>query len=780
LLLNVAAQRDYLSLFLPPLDSFLPQEERAKGLIDALGLESWPDRISTLPLEKWLNKEGVSQTAQFWEMNIDLKRLTLVQKLSSVSATNNWTSWIIDHPAYRGAVPHNSSFVREADFDGLLLVLTHEITHVLSLVGVVDNALNSLRVAAFNAELTMWSVTPGASEETLRENIAKHGHVALKRGDAASLFRAEQGVELSLKAQILQDIWTPWFEGLAIFGEGAADPSLDSLRIGHVTHALRNLVDFQWEAFDEGGNEEEVNAHLARFVADFDARCSAAIARRGPRRLRFAYLNKKDVPYLAGYIAVRGVVSAWRARALQPLTGAEAFNLLLHATRFAAVDAIPNLSLRAEIFVEAAMIKMRDWVCRLANIDRLDIQNFVNQPLEDDEHFSFAWQDGRLIKKPLGPGTEPKTFAADAARWLRQALASLTRPEDDSRLIGANAETNFLLREASQALRKYSDTAKFEERLKLWVARVGYFRVLQTLLPIGRTDARFFINADSQRPDAFLNVQILTTEEHEEDHKPSINGMTIRIDRITAEQIASSYRRLAIPHIEVTRVIDLGGFTTPNRHFTGVHIMAFHYNNWLDIRGPTGFIDRALSENPEVRANLRKMIKARLYPDPVERAELEKIAQGDLGAARTRDWINKSEAWLIGSRPVEVGNWANHVRILAERVLDAGQRRSRQNKAARALVAALFADEPLARDLTEKDFDTLTESAPHRRGEMNVQLFKTAQRPSSEAAVADAAAVFAACGFPILSKGAQGWDVRAAVTTGDQGEQDGIVSHSEQ
>lgn len=768
LLLDVARKRDYLSTFMPPLYSFFPQEEQPDGLGDVPTAWNWPDRVSALPSQEWYDQERTSHAVQTWEMQFDLARLKLEPKASKASATTDWTSWRVDHPAYRRAVPHSFSFLREADFDGLLLVLTHEITHVLSLVGAVGNALNCLRVAAYHAEITMWSVTPDAGVGTLRERVAEQGHVALKEGEAAHLLRAEQGLEMTLKAQMLQDIWTPWFEGLAIFSEVAADPSLDRLRIGPVTHALRNLIDSQWELLGQGHASEKFQADFTRFATDFEARCSAAISRRGPRRLR-AYLSATDVPYLAGYMALRAVVSAWRSTTQRPLTGAEAFSLLLNATRFGTTDAFPDLSLRSDLFAEAAIAKMCDWVCRLAQLDRNDIESFIGLPLEDDEHFSFTWEDGRLIKRPRGPDVKPKTFAPEAERRLRQALASLTRPEDDGRVKTASEETEFLLKEGSNILRGHSETAQFETTLAIAINRVGGLGLLGTLLPIGSTAGRFFVNIGPGDRDAFLNVQILTTEEHEEDRQPSINWISLRIDKATAERIAASYRRLAIPRLQVTRIIDLGGLVTPDPHFTGAHLLAFHYDDWFDIRGPVDAMDIIIRQSKETQGDLFKLVKARLYPEPLERSELEKVARGQLGATRTRDWIRASKAWFIGDIAFEVADWAQHVGSLAERVLDTEARRPRQRMAAQALVAALFADEALANDLVEKGFDGITEGAPDRREEIVSQLLRTAQQPSFEAAAAAAAAALAASGRPILSRGALGFDVHAAVHAAEQG-----------
>src|SRR5262249_53885527 len=162
----------------------------------------------------------------------------------------------------------------------------------------------------------LWAATPGMTEERIVEAVTARGIAQLSDGDAGALFRAEQNVELALKAKILQDVWTPWFEGLAMFGEMAADPTHHDERHSPVTEALRNLIDFHGQPH-EG---ERVSDAFLKYISEFEARCSQAISRLGPARLR-AYADVTDVPYLAGYIAVRAVVAAWRARRPQGVSG---------------------------------------------------------------------------------------------------------------------------------------------------------------------------------------------------------------------------------------------------------------------------------------------------------------------------------------------------------------------------------------------------------------------------------------------------------------------------
>jgi hypothetical protein len=749
MLLGISLKEKGLAMFSAPLLTFLPKHERPEEVLKSFGEGSWPDRVATQTMVDWI----AVQAARDWEMNFDLQRLELTPKPMAASATTDWVSWIVDHPAFRRVVPHNRSFIREAHFDSLLLVLTHEITHVLSLIGAVGIALNCLRMAAFDAESAMWIVAPGTTTDNIVRLVGEFGHAPIVDGQVASLMRAEQGLELTLKAHMLQDVWTPWFEGLAIFGEIAADPKLDSVRIGHISYALRNLVDSQWEVT---GQLAQFTETFTDFAAKFEARCSVAIVRRGPARLR-GYLRRKDVPYFAGYIAIRSVVAAWRARSPSILTGTEAFNLLLHATRFGTTDAVPDLSLRSDVFLEAAIAKMHDWASRLAALSAEEIDGFVRTPLEDDKHFTFTWEGDRLVKQTR----EPKTFKEHVDLWLREALASLTRPEDDSRHGTDDELTMLLVGAAADALRRHFSTAAFEEKVKIENSRVAGINALGTLLPIGRAMARFFINSDTEDGDVRVYLQILTTEEREEDHKPSINAMLVRLNKDAFEKISSSFGKLVSPWFQITRLIDLEGYAHPEKE-SGTHYFAFQYDDWFELFGPTELIDQLIKLDKGSYSQLLQLTKLRLCPDPPLRA-LESIARGGSGAVRTRDWIDRSKLWSLGDTPVQVGSWVSNVRNRAEQVLEVGVRPQRQRVAAKALISALLPGRArLADDLVHKSFDELTESAPEQREAIVFQLFKTAQLPSGETTAGTAAAVLEACGLPILADGSHGWDVLAA------------------
>lgn len=777
MLLQAVGEREYLAAFTAPLAMFDPADRAHGHFANLLKSNSWPDRISNVLQHDWSAPDGSAQIARHHEMAFDLARLALAPLQQVASVGTDWMTGTFEHPAYRRCVPHNHSFLREADFEKLLMVLAHEITHVLSLIGNVGDAFNCLRVAAFHAELILWQSIPGTTADTLSDQVATHGVARLEDGSAGALFRVEQSAELALKAKMLQDVWTPWFEGLAVFGEMAADPTLDPERTTPVTEALRNLVDAQWHLLLQADGQKG-QSDVEAFIAQFEARCSQAITQLGPSRLG-TYITAPEA-YLAGYTAVRGIVAAWRATRQVPLSGTEAFMLLLSATRYDTADAIPDLSLRSDLFRVEAQEKMSAWVARLANMTAASLGAFLDVPTAEITGFRYAWQGGQLTKQPQDVAEERRDLMAKATRRLKEAFASLTRPEDLDRVANATPDTARLLELSSSSLRMHATTAAFEELVRVATMRVGQLGTLATLLPIGSATSRFFVNLDGQQPEAVLNVQLPTTEKHVADSKPSINAMSMVCERAAADRIAESYRRLAEPRLEVTRLIDLGGVATADPTLVGTHVFVFHYDRWIDVRGPIDPVDRLIRQDPGSWKRLRDLARARLYPDRIERREIEMMSRGEPGAARTGAWLARSRHWKVGDAEFDVADWAARVKDVAEQVLDVSARRPRRQQAAVALLTNLFGDEVLAQSLAYKNFADLIWTMPDRLDEIVLALCKTAQLPNSEAATAGAARALASCEVSLLVETGRGWDMRAAISTATQGGNDAAHGNSQQ
>src|SRR4030095_4884434 len=188
---------------------------------------------------------------------------------------------------------------------------------------------------------------------------------------------------------------------------------------------------------------------------------------------------------------------------------------------------------------------------------------------------------------------------------------------------------------------------ELDESAELYTPVAERLITLGSLLPIGHTNAKFFINVDRALSTSYLATQMRTTEAHFSDGNPSMNGLWFPIDHSGGEQIAASYRRLGNPRLQVTRVIDLTGLSIREVRLGGVHLLAYRYGDWFDIRGASQTVNVLLDRDDDHRAHIREFVHDRLYPNPLIRAEIDVIARGVRGAARTRDWIAKSQSWSV-------------------------------------------------------------------------------------------------------------------------------------
>lgn len=93
---------------------------------------------------------------------------------------------------------------------------------------------------------------------------------------------------------------------------------------------------------------------------------------------------------------MRSVVATWRKATARRIPGYEAFRLLLHATRFGTVEAVPNLVLSSGDFCEAAQRQMCEWVCNLARLPKEEIEDFLSPPSMDGHVRDVRWNNVRL------------------------------------------------------------------------------------------------------------------------------------------------------------------------------------------------------------------------------------------------------------------------------------------------------------------------------------------------------------------------------------------------
>lgn len=553
----------------------------------------------------------------------------------------SWTTFSFDHPAHRRAVPHVRSLSTSEGFGDTVLELNHEITHIFTMMGHLGMAAAALRAAAVELEMYLWTFVP----EDRQEEAGTLGVAPLDTSDVLALAEAEQCLEVSRKLQILQATWAPWLEGVAVYGELAADPSSERDRGTPIADVMVNLEDHAGPS-DVADDMEAIEDAMIRLREKADDRYAALQKAHGPFRLR-TYLQDARAKYLAGYLAVRSVISAWRDALRSGLTGAEAFEILLHITRFGTADAVPRLDLPVDDFAVAAEEGMLAWVDRTARSSAQDLTRLLSSPLGQ----GLGWQGGKLFAGEL----EDRDVVERHRQMVAEAMNSLSGEARSPlhRVPDADDLCRYVMRSTAEALAQRTPRPRLSEQL------LYAYTDRMAILPLGTATAPFWLNERGQ----YLVCAFRTTERHADTGESSY---TLVSTPLPDEEFAALRAEIAAHpggRMKVTRVADLHfhGPEAPDRGL-GRNLLVFQCGEWLTVQ-PRGL----LTGTSEVVPELVDDIRGRLLPLPFIAAE-ERIAEG-AGAARTAEWIASVDKWTAGDKddgvtlPVEA--WAQRVRGLA-------------------------------------------------------------------------------------------------------------------
>jgi hypothetical protein len=598
----------------------------------------------------------------------------------------SWTTGTFDHPRYRQAIPHGRALFREGRLESILFEITHEVTHVVSMLGGLGAAAMALRAAALELEATLWAHVPGAGDDSDDGSEDDHHEddltlltsvvAPLTDHTPLALGQAEQALEPVRCMRILQRVWTPWLEGVAVFLELGSDPSegeVSSL-IGDV---LANLVDaYPFGAGREALDVDEIDALLAAARAETERLYTDLLATSARPRLRH-YLGSRWSKYGPGYLAVRAVVATWRVSLGREIRATEAARVLLHLTRYGTHDPVPDLGLGSSRFLPAAEEAMVRWVRTVAGMSRDDLE-YVLAP-----DGRWGWVEGHLLKE----GDIPADEADDSHRRFRARARQawdVHRGEhvDVDRVPDADATCRYLIGAVARALSKRRRERSIAESLG------DALDVQSRLLPVGSLHAPFWLNV----PTNTLVVGLRTTEEDKDHGGPGFDMEGLRLERAQAEALAEQIRRRPGERLHVTRLADLTPQVFGEDRLPGLNVIAYSLGTWLHVRaaglaaGWGALPDAVVTD-----------VRERLMPSRQRTVEAE-VCEGITAAARTMDWIERAAVWRHGDQDLPVEAWARHVHELARLVRDRPDEAELEQRAASALLTGLWgaAAEPLA------------------------------------------------------------------------------------
>lgn len=547
-----------------------------------------PDEVAAANLSRIWRHESPEEVGETFTATLPVVSIIEDHRLSlqpSVPARQfaetSWDTMAFTHPAYTHAVPDSQSFLRERNIDELMLVVMHELTHVVTLQGGIGVGLLGLRLAALDIELRMWGDdVPTASQLT---------RLASPNGeDVVALANAERAIEIALKQRALQRTWAPWFEGVAMIAELAADPTVDP-HGQPMAQVLNNLVDLPWEerATAAGVTVGEV---IQEFVANIDARLRAAQQSQGRWRMR-NYLIGPD-RYITGYLMARAVLAAWRATLDAPVTGAEAARLLTHLTRFATHDAVPDLALPTDRFSHACHGALQEWLRWACRMPRDELEALLRYPEQ-----TTTWRAGHLV---LGPDAEQHadTLNEQLRGRVRQAFRTLGDADEAHRIQDASSECRAIAAAIADAI------ATAEPSAMLWDAVLDRLLLSLRIVPLGSVEAPFWLDLQTGR----LSYCVRTTESHVESGRPSYNVFSSVLDSSDAAALAALVEQRGVQRLRVSRVaVLLDGYH-------GANLTVTHSPEWMSFTGRGFALGRDVSDD-----GLRQVVRDRLEPDPLLR-----------------------------------------------------------------------------------------------------------------------------------------------------------------
>ena len=582
--------------------------------------------------------------------DLENRRLDLLPHDQDAVAITDLNNWSIDHQAFRQAIPFANSLLREADRSDILLTLSHEVIHIESALGWLGINLAALRIAATECELHLLAKSGAFDDEAEAEqNRELHLAAAFPRQDFVALALVEQQLELVRKAQLLRAIWLPWLEGIAVFGELSADPSLDSETSTMFSDVISSLNDETPREVAESRELSLMDASRA-IRADAERLYADALTESGRARLR-TYLNRWPERYLAGYLAVRAVVTSLRR--FHPFHGLDAYQALFAMTTMGTRFAVPSLTLAPAEFEAKARADMLSWLRRVAELDESSVTTLATAP-------RWSWAGGRDRERVVEAGQEDAAGRVALADIVPPLAIGVRKPRT-----GRRNEFGDLTPEQAAALGRILDLVADrilpadEEFVNEMAGGLGD-RI--SLVPIGQVTAPFWLSlGDEVRR---LVVGIRVTETERERGKPSY---TLYVVPLTAEKAAQLEEQMHLLHssrMQVRRYADISQFAPDNDQGRGLgrNVVGLAYGTFTLVL-PAGQLT-GTSASPSLTTSVENRLQ------PPSTLELDAtVMRGAAIAQRTIDWIESQDFAADLVERLEVEAWTERVLALARVVL---------------------------------------------------------------------------------------------------------------
>jgi hypothetical protein len=628
-------------------------------------------------------------------MLVEEQRELLLPPTEHNLAIASWATFDFDHARLRHAVPNSISILGEQNRDDLLLVLLHEVTHVLCMHGRLGATVWALRWTLFDSEMHLSepSMLPRLLQEKRLLPIPEPDHCYKGFPTAiANLGRVEQELEIGRKIQLVEHLWSPWFEGVAVFGELASDPRDDSRSCSPALGVLMHLLDnpLADEAKKRGC---AIDTTFLQLMAEAEARIGEAQKRIGRARLRY-YLVEDWSRYLAGYLAVRAVVASWRETLDQPMSGAEAYQILVHATRSPPREMTLDLALPLPEFRQQLFDNQLRWLRDISTISREDLNLILSSYAGSPETKCGIEWIGNQVRAIPNEERMMHAAAPEVQKLVSRARFSMSGINAQrGRVDGASSSLKAVLSLIANSL---ENAAK--ARPPLSEEFINQLLSSRLVLPIGRTECPYWLV-----PERSAVTCLIRTREHSADTgNSSFNLVQFCIPEDKFDKLCAKVRLGAAARFKLTRVAWLAEDQKVPR---GSNFLVFQVDDWIHIEN-AGF---HYASRAEIPAYVADAIADRVASPELLTAYEVLTGPGHGFAKRALEWVNTSNWQWEDCAWFDLSPWANHIADSARKIINATEKDDAQ-EIKQQLLKFVIGDFSTAAQLERDGLDRLAEA----------------------------------------------------------------------
>ncbi len=506
------------------------------------------------------------------QIHVDDERAAL-RPASRFSPEMSWTDHSLAHAQLVDAVPLQRSLIVDIDRSADTLVeLLHEVTHAFTLLGPLGWARTAYRAATQYAEMMLIDLQGGTrAGRSLDELEATPPLAAITAVNGLSAGLCDVQFAAQYRSKVLQAVWTPWLEGLAVYAELLCDPVEDETQMFAPLLAIRSLVDPVYSRRSDESEDEAKRRYWGELHAQFEAFCSGAI-KRTSRLRHLGYLKSRSTPgvYLLGYLLVRSIISRWELSLGTRLPPAIAIRLLLDATRNGSWDALPPVDADLDDFEPQCQARLSRFVAMVAALPASFLRDYF-RPLEDGQaHRRYSWAGGVPVPIDLSqPDAEAGTPLLAAHLQARAAAVRIAvrGPHFESML----AEDYFV---EAETLHGPSVEALFDR-----------LHAQSSLVAVGRCETRLVILDEARARVAFCPRTFAGLLGSEDANDLAVARYSIRVvelpgGRAGLQALRTAVRQRGSARVRCTRLVDMVGLAGTPLEMANTSYVYFGLGDW--------------------------------------------------------------------------------------------------------------------------------------------------------------------------------------------------------